>query len=39
MSAFIYERDLYRPVSSEVTQTIRDVLLSLLSSQGLEGVW
>lgn len=38
MSAFTYERDLDRPVSAEVEQTIRSVLEEHLSSQGLEGV-
>ena len=38
MTAFTYDRDLDRPVSAEVEQTIRDVLEGLLSSQGLESV-
>lgn len=36
MTAFTFERDLDRPVSAEVEQTIRDVWAGLLSSQGLE---
>ena len=38
MTAFTFERDLDHPVTTEVEQTIRDVLEGLLSSQGLEGV-
>lgn len=38
MTAFTYERDLDHPVSTEVEQTIINVLNKLLSSQGLDGV-
>jgi len=38
MTAFTYERDLDRPVSAEVEQTIRSVLEQHLRSQGMEGV-
>jgi len=38
MTAFTYERDLDHPVSAEVEQTIRETLLPILSSQGMECV-
>jgi len=36
MTAFTYEQDLDNLVSTEVEQTILNVLIELLSSQGLE---